>query len=92
MTEDPRPSGPLDALTDVDGIRVGHARVPGEGALSGTTVVLAPVGGAVAAVDVRGADPARGRRTHSIRATWCSGWTPSCSPVAARTGWTPRPV
>ncbi|GHB12221.1 MULTISPECIES: P1 family peptidase [Streptomyces] len=57
MTEDPRPSGPLDALTDVDGIRVGHARVPGEGALSGTTVVLAPVGGAVAAVDVRGGGP-----------------------------------
>lgn len=52
----PRP-GPLDALTDVAGIRVGHARVPGEGALSGTTVVLAPEGGAVAAVDVRGGGP-----------------------------------
>ncbi|MGW1814039.1 P1 family peptidase [Streptomyces sp. NPDC002125] len=49
--------GPLDALTDVAGIRVGHARVPGEGALSGTTVVLAPDGGAVAAVDVRGGGP-----------------------------------
>lgn len=49
--------GPLDALTDVAGIRVGHARVPGEGALSGTTVVLAPEGGAVAAVDVRGGGP-----------------------------------
>ncbi|MEU1484400.1 P1 family peptidase [Streptomyces sp. NPDC005752] len=57
MTEEqPRP-GPLDALTDVAGIRVGHARVPGEGALSGTTVVLAPEGGAVAAVDVRGGGP-----------------------------------
>lgn len=47
----------LDALTDVAGIRVGHARVAGAGALSGTTVVLAPEGGAVAAVDVRGGGP-----------------------------------
>ncbi|MGV9315456.1 P1 family peptidase [Streptomyces sp. NPDC003691] len=46
-----------DALTDVAGLRVGHAEVPGAGALSGTTVVLAPVGGAVAAVDVRGGGP-----------------------------------
>ncbi|WP_405898285.1 P1 family peptidase [Streptomyces sp. NBC_00727] len=46
-----------DALTDVHGLRVGHARVPGEGALSGTTVVLAPEGGVVAAVDVRGGGP-----------------------------------
>ncbi|MFB8029903.1 MULTISPECIES: P1 family peptidase [unclassified Streptomyces] len=57
MTEDLPAPGPLDALTDVAGIRVGHARVPGEGALSGTTVVLAPEGGAVAAVDVRGGGP-----------------------------------
>ncbi|MHC5702375.1 P1 family peptidase [Streptomyces tirandamycinicus] len=46
-----------DALTDVRGIRVGHARLSGEGALSGTTVVLAPEGGVVAAVDVRGGGP-----------------------------------
>ncbi|MFG2568169.1 P1 family peptidase [Streptomyces sp. NPDC048567] len=46
-----------DALTDVHGLRVGHARVPGEGALTGTTVVLAPEGGVVAAVDVRGGGP-----------------------------------
>ncbi|MFF0753383.1 P1 family peptidase [Streptomyces sp. NPDC004267] len=46
-----------DALTDVAGLRVGHARVPGAGALSGTTVVLAPEGGMVAAVDVRGGGP-----------------------------------
>ncbi|QGV80152.1 P1 family peptidase [Streptomyces ficellus] len=46
-----------DALTDVAGLRVGHARVPGDKALSGTTVVLAPEGGAVAAVDVRGGGP-----------------------------------
>ncbi|MFD5769370.1 P1 family peptidase, partial [Streptomyces sp. NPDC127049] len=46
-----------DGLTDVPGIRVGHARVAGPRALSGTTVVLAPEGGAVAAVDVRGGGP-----------------------------------
>lgn len=46
-----------DALTDVAGIRVGHARVPGDRSLTGTTVVLAPEGGAVAAVDVRGGGP-----------------------------------
>ncbi|MDF6020470.1 P1 family peptidase [Streptomyces sp. JH34] len=57
MTEEQSGAGPLDALTDVSGIRVGHARVRGEGALSGTTVVLAPEGGAVAAVDVRGGGP-----------------------------------
>ncbi|WSD73303.1 P1 family peptidase [Streptomyces sp. NBC_01591] len=44
-------------MTDVAGLRVGHAQVPGEGALSGTTVVLAPEGGAIAAVDVRGGGP-----------------------------------
>ncbi|MFF2011468.1 P1 family peptidase [Streptomyces sp. NPDC058195] len=53
----PPDAGPLDALTDVAGLCVGHARVPGEGALSGTTVVLAPEGGVVAAVDVRGGGP-----------------------------------
>ncbi|MFF9340939.1 MULTISPECIES: P1 family peptidase [unclassified Streptomyces] len=50
-------ASPPDGLTDVPGIRVGHARVAGPGALSGTTVVLAPEGGAVAAVDVRGGGP-----------------------------------
>jgi L-aminopeptidase/D-esterase-like protein len=50
-------TGPLDALTDVAGLRVGHAQVAGAGALSGTTVVLAPEGGAIAAVDVRGGGP-----------------------------------
>lgn len=57
MTEELPGPGPLDALTDVTGIRVGHARVPGDDALSGTTVVLAPEGGATAAVDVRGGGP-----------------------------------
>ncbi|MCX5381900.1 P1 family peptidase [Streptomyces sp. NBC_00083] len=46
-----------DSLTDVPGVRVGHAQVAGAGALSGVTVVLAPSGGAVAAVEVRGGGP-----------------------------------
>ncbi|MFI6037533.1 P1 family peptidase [Streptomyces sp. NPDC051315] len=47
----------VDALTDVSGVRVGHATRVGDGWLTGTTVVLAPEGGAVAAVDVRGGGP-----------------------------------
>jgi L-aminopeptidase/D-esterase-like protein len=47
----------VDALTDVQGLRVGHATRTGDGWLTGTTVVLAPEGGAVAAVDVRGGGP-----------------------------------
>ncbi|MFI9823956.1 P1 family peptidase [Streptomyces sp. NPDC052013] len=47
----------VDALTDVAGLRVGHATRDGGGWLTGTTVVLAPEGGAVAAVDVRGGGP-----------------------------------
>ncbi|GAA2247203.1 P1 family peptidase [Streptomyces atrovirens] len=39
------------------GLRVGHATRTGDGWLTGTTVVLAPEGGAVAAVDVRGGGP-----------------------------------
>jgi L-aminopeptidase/D-esterase-like protein len=49
--------GPHNALTDVPGLRVGHASLDGEGALSGTTVVLVPDEGAVAGADVRGAAP-----------------------------------
>ncbi|MFI0710733.1 P1 family peptidase [Streptomyces inhibens] len=49
--------GPRDALTDVRGLRVGHAQRIGDGHLTGTTVVLAPEGGAIAAVDVRGGGP-----------------------------------
>ncbi|OIK07235.1 hypothetical protein BIV23_03910 [Streptomyces monashensis] len=44
-------------MTDVTGVRVGHATRRGDGWLTGTTVVLAPEGGAVAAVDVRGGGP-----------------------------------
>ncbi|SHI19497.1 P1 family peptidase [Streptomyces sp. 3214.6] len=47
----------VDVLTDVVGLRVGHATRTGDGWLTGTTVVLAPEGGAVAAVDVRGGGP-----------------------------------
>ncbi|MFJ8825626.1 P1 family peptidase [Streptomyces sp. NPDC102467] len=46
-----------DAITDVAGLRVGHATRAGDGFLTGTTVVLAPRGGAVTAVDVRGGGP-----------------------------------
>ncbi|CAL9509406.1 P1 family peptidase [Streptomyces sp. enrichment culture] len=47
----------VDALTDVTGLRVGHATHTGDGALTGATVVLTPEDGAVAAVDVRGGGP-----------------------------------
>ncbi|MFC9065879.1 MULTISPECIES: P1 family peptidase [Streptomyces] len=57
MSELGRSSGPADALTDVPGIRVGHAQRIGDGWLTGVTVVLAPEGGAVGAVDVRGGGP-----------------------------------
>ncbi|MEU6677903.1 P1 family peptidase [Streptomyces sp. NPDC046925] len=49
-----------NSLTDVPGLRVGHATrtAPAHpGHLTGTTVVLAPEGGAVTAVDVRGGGP-----------------------------------
>ncbi|MFI9115672.1 P1 family peptidase [Streptomyces venezuelae] len=57
MTQSELHGTTADGITDVRGLRVGHARVAGDGALSGTTVVLAPAGGAVAAVDVRGGGP-----------------------------------
>ncbi|MEY9871018.1 putative pantetheine hydrolase [Streptacidiphilus sp. MAP12-33] len=46
-----------NTLADVPGFRVGHAQRVGDGALTGVTVVLAPEGGAVAGVDVRGGGP-----------------------------------
>lgn len=52
----PRP-GPTNSLADVAGIRVGHHSLRGDGWLTGTTVVLAPDGGMVAGVDVRGGGP-----------------------------------
>jgi putative pantetheine hydrolase len=49
--------GPTNSLTDVPGLRVGHATRREEGWLTGCTVVLAPDAGAVAGVDVRGGAP-----------------------------------
>ncbi|GAA3721539.1 putative pantetheine hydrolase [Spinactinospora alkalitolerans] len=49
--------GPTNDLTDVTGVRVGHRTAVGAGRLTGTTVVLAPPGGAVGGVDVRGGGP-----------------------------------
>ncbi len=46
-----------NAITDVPGIRVGHAQRTGEGWLTGVTVVLPPAEGAVGGVDVRGGGP-----------------------------------
>ncbi|WP_431906973.1 P1 family peptidase [Nonomuraea jabiensis] len=53
----PMRPGPSNSLTDVAGLRVGHAQRVGGGYRTGTTVVLAPPSGAVAGVDVRGAAP-----------------------------------
>ena len=49
--------GPTNTITDVAGIRVGHATRNGDGWLTGTTVVLPPPTGAVTGVDVRGGGP-----------------------------------
>ena len=46
-------TGPRNAITDVSGIRVGHAQRIGDGWLTGSTVVLGD-GGVSAAVDARG--------------------------------------
>ncbi|WP_460444636.1 P1 family peptidase [Angustibacter aerolatus] len=54
-------AGPTDSLTDVAGLRVGHATRDGVGWLTGTTVVAADPDllpdGVVAGVDVRGGGP-----------------------------------
>lgn len=49
--------GPTNGLTDVVGLRVGHATRREPGWLTGTTVVLTPPGGVVCGVDVRGGGP-----------------------------------
>jgi L-aminopeptidase/D-esterase-like protein len=53
----PMAPGPTNSLVDVAGLRVGHAHRVGGGHRTGTTVVLTPLEGAVAGVDVRGAAP-----------------------------------
>ncbi|MGY1436271.1 P1 family peptidase [Streptomyces reniochalinae] len=50
-------TGARDALTDVRGLRVGHAQRTDDGWLTGTTVVLPAAKGAVAGVDARGGAP-----------------------------------
>lgn len=57
MEQPPAPHRPLqDAITDVPGVRVGHAQRVGDGWLTGVTVVLPPPG-TVGGVDVRGGGP-----------------------------------
>jgi len=58
MTGEVRRAGSCNALIDVTGLRVGHHTAIGDGYLTGTTVILAPPGGMVAGVDVRGGGPA----------------------------------
>ena len=68
-------TGPNNALTDVAGLRVGHARVPD--ALSGTTVVLAPPRGWSPGWTSGAPRRAPGRPTCSIPATPSRACTPS---------------
>jgi L-aminopeptidase/D-esterase-like protein len=62
VTTDPFAHG---ALTDIEGIRVGHHQRTGRGWQTGTTVVFAP-DGVVSAVDVRGGGPGT-RETDALR-------------------------
>lgn len=50
-------AGKTNSITDVRGLRVGHAQHLGDGGLTGVTVVCAPEAGAVGGVDVRGGGP-----------------------------------
>ncbi|WP_158888281.1 P1 family peptidase [Amycolatopsis anabasis] len=56
--------GPLNSITDVAGVRVGHFQRVWEGWATGTTVVLVP-DGAVGAVDQRGGAPGT-RETNAL--------------------------
>ena len=64
----PRP-GPLNAITDVAGVRVGHVTRDEPGWLTGTTVVVPPEG-TVGGVDVRGGAP--GTRETDLLSPTCS--------------------
>lgn len=57
MTADGGRPGPTNSITDVAGVLVGHCTRDEPGWLTGVTVVVAPPGGAVAGVDVRGGGP-----------------------------------
>ena len=59
--------GPRNAITDVPGLRVGHATRDEPGWLTGTTVVVPPVG-TCGGVDVRGGGP--GTRETDVLAPW----------------------
>ncbi|MET0771871.1 MAG: P1 family peptidase [Candidatus Limnocylindrales bacterium] len=61
------PAGPRNDLTDVEGLRVGHAQRLGRGWRTGTTVILTPPG-TVGGVDVRGGGP--GTRETDALAPW----------------------
>jgi putative pantetheine hydrolase len=50
-------TGPTNSITDVAGIRIGHATLDEPAWLTGCTVVVTPEGGAVGSVDVRGGGP-----------------------------------
>lgn len=75
------------SITDVHGIRVGQAQ--NAAAKTGVTVILASHDGAVVGADVRGAAPARARRTCARRKTPWSVPTPWCWRAAARLAWRP---
>ncbi|HTU74768.1 MAG TPA: P1 family peptidase [Trebonia sp.] len=50
-------TGPANSLTDVRGLRAGHATLTGDGWLTGVTVVVTGPDGATGGVDVRGGGP-----------------------------------
>jgi putative pantetheine hydrolase len=56
MTAFPR-TGPANSLTDVPGLRVGHATLGSDGWLTGVTAVVTGPDGATGGVDVRGGGP-----------------------------------
>ena len=73
--------GRWGSITDVPGVRAGHAQRRGDGWLSGVTVVLPPPG-TVGAVDVRGGGPA----THETDALHPAALVPTVDAVALTGG------
>jgi putative pantetheine hydrolase len=69
------------SITDVPGVRAGHAQRRGDGWLTGVTVVLPPPG-TVGAVDVRGGGPA----THETDALQPSSLVPTVDAVTLTGG------